>query len=222
MLEPLYQKTIVCDHCNTQFPTSKVRSSVVRVAKTDSDFCAHYKDINPNFYDVRVCPSCGNATTEKFTVSLNKLTRQIFQDKIGKNWSVKDYGGERTVEDAIKCYKLALLNAQIREERALIIAQLCHHIAWFYRFAENQPEDQRFLGFALKNYEQAYINEKSDFNLGKLMYLIGELYARTGNHTEAIRWYGKVVNDRSISEQGIVQMARDRWTDLRTPGTETN
>ena len=217
MLEPLYQKTIVCDQCKAQFITSKVRSSTVRVARTDSDFCAHYKDINPNFYEVRVCPKCGNATTEKFSVPFNNVSRTIFLDKIGNQWRTKDFGGERTKEEALQAYKLALINAQIRGERDVIIAQLCHHIGWLYRYDEMFEEEKRFLGLALKSYMQAYVNEKSDIHLAKLMYVIGDLHARTGDSGEAIRWFGKVINDKTAVDPALVQMARDRWADLRTP-----
>jgi uncharacterized protein (DUF2225 family) len=218
-VEALYKKTILCDQCNSQFETSKVRSSFIRVEKRDSDFCAHYRGINPNFYDVRVCPNCGSASTEKFTVAFTRVTKDVFQDKIGKNWRIQNFAGERTWEDALKCYKMALLSAQIRGERDVIMAQLLHHIAWLYRINESEAhssEERRFLGFALKHYIAAYEKDMSDFNLARLLYIIGELHARTGDSNEAIKWFGKVVNDKRITDPQMVQMARDRWNDLRS------
>ena len=217
MIEPLYKKTIVCDQCKSQFTTSKIRSSTVRVDYTDSDFCAHYRENNPNFYEVRVCPNCGSASTEKFMVPFNQVSRSIFMDKIGNHWRTKDFGGERTKEEAMQAYKLALLGAQIRGERDVIIAQLCHHIAWLYRYDEKQDDEKRFLGLALKSYMQSYVNEKADIHLSKLIYVIGELHARTGDVAEAIRWFGKIINEKSNVDPAMSQKARERWSDLRTP-----
>lgn len=216
-IDAMFSKTILCDQCNTQFSTVKIRSSKVRVLRSDSDFCSYYKGHNPNYYDVRVCPNCGCASTEKFSVTFTEISRDIFMEKIGRNWKIKDFGGERTWEDAMQAYKLALVCAQIRGERDLITAQLCHRIAWLYREREQETDELRFLQFALKSYLQAYVNEKADVQVGKLMFLIGELYARTGNPGEAIKWFGKIVNDKSITDFSLIQRTRDRWTDLRTP-----
>jgi uncharacterized protein (DUF2225 family) len=217
-METLFQKTILCDQCNTQFVTSKVRSSAVRVIRSDTDYCSYYNGYNPNFYDVRVCPNCGSASTEKFNTKFNEVSRDIFNDSVSKNWKIKDFGGERSWEDALQSYKLALVAAQIREERDLIVAQLCHRIAWLYRERELQKEESRFLEFALKSYMKAYVNERADFNIAKLMYLIGDLHARTGNNHEAINWFGKIVNDKNITDQSLIQMTRDRWSELRSEG----
>jgi hypothetical protein len=136
-------------------------------------------------------------------------------DKIGGSWQIKSFAGERTAEQAMHCYKLGLLSAQIRGERDLIQAQLCHRIAWLNRFLENEADERRFLGFALKRYMQAYIEEKSEINIAKLMFLIGELHARIGETIEAINWFSKIINDRKIADPQVIQMARDRWGDLR-------
>lgn len=216
-MEPLYLSKVSCSCCDTSFTTSRVRPSFKRQHKTDSDFCGYYKDgINPEYYVVRVCPECGFSSTENSTSKLSDKQRSNYWEQIGKQWRKRDYSGERTLEQALETYKLALLCAQIIDESTRVTASILHHIAWLYRELNNEEQEIRFMRFALDAYIRVYETEGASLNNARLMYLIGELNRRTGNVNDAVRWFSRVVNDKRIMDSAMIKASRDQWQLIRS------
>ncbi|WP_199620589.1 DUF2225 domain-containing protein [Paenibacillus alkalitolerans] len=216
-MDPLYQISVNCLQCGRDFKTSKVRPSFKKAVRSDTDFCTYYKpgSENPDFYVVRVCPFCGFAATENFSQKMTDRQRAQFQQKIGANWSCRDYGSRRTAEDAMFAYKLALLCSQIAGERERVTAGLLHHIAWLYRNEGNAEAEERFLRFALDSYIKVYELEGIDLNNARLMYLIGELNRRLKQYQEAVKWFGRVINDKKIMDAGMIRACREGWAATR-------
>lgn len=214
-MDPLYQIKVKCACCEAEFSTSRVRPSFKKASKTDTDFCAYFKDVNPDFYVVRVCPYCGFASTESFATSLNIRQKKAYMEKMGKYWKLKDYGNKRTEEEALECYKLSLLTAQTVEESYRVIAGLLHHIAWIYRYREDKEQEHRFLAYALDAYIKVFETERNAISNARLMYLIGELNRRLGNYNDAVRWFARVINDKSIMDAGMIRASREMWQAIR-------
>ncbi|MNN19154.1 hypothetical protein D3C81_1323850 [compost metagenome] len=214
-LEPLYQIKVTCVYCEHEFSTSRVRPSLKRSSKTDSDFCKYYQKENPDFYVVRVCPSCGFASTENSLESLNDRQRKLFVEGIGSKFIQRDYGGQRDWNAALETYKLALLCAQTVGDKERIIASLLHHISWLYRYKGNQEQELRFLQFSLESYIRVYENEDPFGNDAKLMYLIGELHRRVGDFNNAVKWFSRVINDKKIMDAAMIRASREQWAVLR-------
>jgi uncharacterized protein (DUF2225 family) len=215
VMNPLYLIKVNCIHCKISFQTSRVRPSQKKGTTRDSDFCIHYKDINPDFYVVRVCPFCGFAFSENFSNNMTERQQKNFVEKVSDQWKQHDYGGERTWDDAMKTYKLALICAQIKEEKDRIIAGLLQHIAWLYRYKNDKEQENRFLKFSLDAYIKVYELEGVDLNNARLMYLIGELHRRLKNYTEAVKWFTKVINDKKIMDAGMIRACREQWAVVR-------
>jgi uncharacterized protein len=216
VIEPLFQAKINCVCCEHDFQSSRVRPSFKKAIRTDSDFCLYYKDeVNPDFYVVRICPLCGFASTENALQKLTPRQKEQYMNKLGKNWVHRDYGGERTWEDALTSYKLALVCAQAVGEKDRVIAGLLHHIAWLYRMRENQEQELRFLRFALEAYIKVYETEGVQLNNARLMFLIGELHRRLDEPYDAVKWFARVVNDKRIVDAGMIRASREMWQNLR-------
>lgn len=215
MVEPLFQVKVDCTNCETSFKTSRVRPSFKKSTRSDTDFCIHYKDINPDYYVVRVCPFCGFASTENFSAQMTAAQKKLFHEKLGQNWTSRDYGSERSWDDALQTYKLALLCAQLKNEKDRVIAGILHHIAWLYRYEGEWEQEKRFLEFALEAYTRVFETEADEVNNAKLMYLIGELHRRLGSFNQAVRWFARVVNDRRIMDAGMIRACREQWTRTR-------
>lgn len=214
-MEPLYQSKVACACCEQSYQTSRVRPSLKRAIRSDSDFCSYFKSVNPDFYVVRVCPSCGFASTESFAERLTDKQKEDYYERIGKVWKPRSYGGERTQDEAMACYKLALLTAQTVGEKERVVAGLLHHIAWLYRYEGNKELEQRFLGFALDAYIRVYQTERDMLNNARLLYLIGELNRRVGHYHEAVRWFSRVIHDKNIVDASMIRAAREQWQALR-------
>ncbi|WP_028612172.1 DUF2225 domain-containing protein [Paenibacillus harenae] len=215
-MEPLYQSKMQCICCEAVYTTSRVRPSFKRATKTDTDFCGYYKaDVNPDYYVVRVCPNCGYASTENGMERLNDHQKKQYLDTIGSRWQKQDYGGRRSGQDALACYKLALLSAQTIGEKDRVVAGILHHIAWLYRYESNQNEEKRFLRFALQAYIRVYEAEGVELNNAKLMYLMGELNRRIGELNEAVRWFSRIVNDKKIMDAAMIRASREQWQFIR-------
>jgi uncharacterized protein len=216
MVEPLYLANVKCIHCEKDYRSSKVRPSFKKPIKTDTDFCVHFHEAtNPEYYIVRVCPFCGFAGTENFSEQMTSKQKQDFMDKIGNQWTMRDYGGKRTWGEALQCYKLALVCAQLKGESERVVSGILHHIAWLYRYKNEAEKERRFLEYALQSYIRVYEREGTDLNNARLMYLIGELYRRLGNFHEAVRWFARVVNNKKIVDAGMIRASREQWMAVR-------
>lgn len=214
-LEPLYTIKVTCIQCEHEFTTSRVRPSFKRAVKTDTDFCRYYAKENPDFYVVRVCPSCGFAFSENFDERLKDAQRAEFKKQIGNRMVLRDFGGPRDWDTALETYKLALLCAQSIQEKERIISSLLHHIAWLYRYKDLKEQENRFLRFSLESYVRVYELEGAGTNDARLMYLIGELNRRLGQYSEAVRWFSRVINDKKIMDAAMIRASREQWQVLR-------
>jgi len=214
-MDPLYQIKLKCSCCESEFQTSRVRPSLKKASRSDTDFCSYFKEVNPDYYVVRVCPYCGFASTENFSSRLSDKQKADYLDKIGKHWKMKDYGMERTEQEALECYKLSLLTAQTVGESPRLVAGLLHHIAWLYRYQNNREQENRFLAFALDAYIKVFESERDAISNARLMYLIGELNRRLDNPHEAVRWFGRVINDKKIVDASMIRASRDMWQLIR-------
>jgi len=216
MVDPLFQAKVQCPCCEKTFLSSRVRPSFRKAIRTDSDFCAHYKDdVNPDFYVVRICPYCGYASTENMKQELTPRQKEMYMERIGKSWVHRDLGGKRTWEEALDAYKRALLCAQTVGESERVIAGLLHHIAWLYRLRNIEDQELRFLRYALEEYIHVYEREGANINNARLMYLIGELHRRLNEPYEAVKWFARVVNDKRIMDAAMIKASREAWQNLR-------
>lgn len=182
----------------------------------DSDFCGYYRDdLNPDYYVVRVCPQCGFSSTENGFEKLTDKQKQQYFEQVGSSWETKSYSGPRSLQDALACYKLALLSAQATDAPDRIIASILHHIAWLYRYQNDTEQEKRFLTFALQSYIKVFEYEEASLSNARLMFIIGELNRRTDNDREAVKWFARIVNDKKIMDAAMIQAAREQWQQLR-------
>ena len=214
-LIPLYSIKVKCCNCEHEFETSRVRPSLKKAIRRDADFCSYYKEENPDFYVVRVCPRCGFASTENSADRLSDLQRTSFKERIGKRWKTKHFDGHRSWETALETYKLALLCAQCINDKDRILASLLHHIAWLYRYKGETEQEQRFLQFSLEAYINVFEHDGVGGNDARLLFLIGELNRRIGDYSNAVKWFSRLINDQRIMDAAMIRAAREQWGVLR-------
>lgn len=207
----LFDKKVICPVCKTDFFARSVKVSAPRIQSRDSDFFIRYYVINPYFYDVWICPKCGYSALK---VDFNKI-RSYQIEPILKNitsqWNKKTYPDIYDENIAIERYKMALLNSIIMDGRDSTKAMICLKISWMYRLLSDESNEHIFLEKSLQGFLSAYNNEAFPFyglSRYSLCYLIGELYRRTGDYTNAMLWLGNVITS-TIADNKIKEKARD-------------
>ena len=218
-LAPVYNSKINCPVCSNTFEVGKVRTKFVRSRGQDTDLRPLYEGENPLFYDPVVCPSCGFAHIGTTFEELTLNDFRVVREKITAKWTQRDFSGPRTVEQAIEAYKLALLNARIRQAPASELAKACLRLSWMYRIKGDTVLDFKFTEFAFTYYQDAYMKEH--LPVGKLdeftvMYMIGELGRRIGKYQESQTWFGRLMSEGMRPENklrippNLLEMARDQ------------
>jgi uncharacterized protein len=218
MADALYEAERTCKVCENKFNVTKVRSRLI-TEKQDSDFCMHYRDVNPYYYSVWVCPNCGYAAQEAEFGEISSTAVELVKKFLaGREVSV-DFSGIRTREQAIATYKLAIFFAGLTKLKNSKLAGLYLRLGWLYREGEQAEEEQLALAKAAELYDAAMAKERfpidgmSELNL---LYLVGELLRRTGKAEQSLLYFNKVVsNPQAKFEKRLMDMARDAWHEAR-------
>ncbi|MET0960004.1 MAG: DUF2225 domain-containing protein [Psychrobacillus psychrotolerans] len=220
-LTPYYQKDIECLHCKQKFKTTKVRSKFIKVESHHTDFQPIYenKEINPLLYNIFVCEHCGFSFTDDFTKYFAPGVKEIIQEQISSKWAPRTYGNERSIEEGIMTYKLGILSGTLKKEKFVNMAGLALRTAWLYRLQDKQEEEIRFLEMARNRYAESYSNDDyngTQMSESRMLYLIAELSRKIGDIEYATRYFSKVIEKQNRSlEPTIVEMAKDRWQEIR-------
>ncbi|SHJ02494.1 DUF2225 domain-containing protein [Lutispora thermophila] len=214
-----YTKEVTCPICMINFNTTKIKTSALRVEHRDEDFCVHYENYNPIYYEVIVCPSCGYASTENAFDNLNNKEKLVLAEAFVGRQIGRNFCGIRTHKDALDSYKIAIYTANLIKAKNSYIAGLALKTAWMYRYINNEENEKAFLNMALDNYIEAFNKERFPANnMDELtvIYLIGELSRRLGNYEEAVYWFSRVTShpDRN-SNMRIQGLAREQWHAVR-------
>lgn len=211
-MDALFLKNLSCLACKADFQSSKVRRSKYSVTRVDTDFCTFCRGENPLFYNTYICPECGYGFTEHFRAPGEKA-----KEEISRNISPfsLDFSGQRSLELAVLANKRAIECAQLQKEKDIIKASLYLQIAWFYRIEGDEDGERVYLEEARRFYHIAFETDPEIRDLGRVLYLLGEINRRLGNEQDAILYLGRVINDKSINDSGIIRMARERWQDIR-------
>lgn len=220
-VSPFYEKKIDCIFCKKSFPTTKIRSTFIKVDHTDTDFMPVYSDdqVQAMYYNVYVCEHCGFSFTEDFTKYFAPGISENLKAQVCNKWVPHGFAGERTIFQALEAYKLALLCADIKKERNVTKAGLALRLAWMYRTLKNEGQEKRFIEIARNQYMDSFSNEdyaSTQMSGVRVMYMIGELSRRIGDLENATRFFSKVIeSQRTGGEPKLVEMAKERWNDIR-------
>ncbi len=212
-----YGKNFTCKVCGHQYEAQRPRRRACIPLRRDTDFNVIYQDVCCLHYEVAVCPACGYASTDSMA-DPSVAARKVYQTEIAPRWEARDLNGIRSAEDAITCFKLALLSGQVQNDKASVMAALALRIAWIYRGLGDHEQEERFLAMALKDYETAYSKEdlQGDGKEITIAYLIGELHRRLGRPEQALRWFSIVIGHPEAGEKAqVIRMAREQWHLIR-------
>jgi uncharacterized protein (DUF2225 family) len=220
MSSPLWNKKIKCAFCGTEFETSRMRSSAIRVTEKESDFGSLYEGENPYFYSVTACPGC---TFAAFNKDYDVLRFQAEPKILEATKKIRAAGlkkpdifalGSMTPEAALKRHDLAIAFMKLRVyPNPGVLARLYLEKVWLYRLIKDFEKEKTAMAEAAQAYED--FHQKGNTmpeNLGEpgVLYLIGELYRRRGLYKDARRFYEKALASKEIKAfPRIAEMTRD-------------
>jgi len=218
MAEALYSLEKECAVCEGNFSVTCVRSRLALI-KQDSDFCAYYHGVNPYYYTVWVCPHCGYAARDTDFPEISEPMIVKIKAFLSKRNVKINLCGNRTREQAIMSYQLAIFYSGIVPMPASKLAGLYLRLGWVYREGELVDDEHNVLVKARELYEKALEKERMPLaNLSELavMYLVGELFRRTGEEDRAMLYLSKVVSSPLAKvEKRIGDLARASWQQIR-------
>ena len=220
-LSPFYEKKVECICCNKTFSTTKIRTKLIKIESTDTDFCPTYSEssVPALYYNVFVCEHCGFSFTEDFSKYFGPGIKEQLLDQISTKWVQRSYHHERSLSEALDTYKLAFVCGSIKREKFVTLAGLALRIAWSYRKLQNVNQEQRFLKIARDQYIESYSTEdyaSTQMTDTRVIYMIAELSRRIGDLDMATRYYSKIIeNQRVGGEAKVIEMAKEQWQLVR-------
>jgi uncharacterized protein (DUF2225 family) len=220
-LSPFYEKKVECLCCKKSFTTLKVRTKLVKVESTDTDFCPTYAEASvPAFlYNVFVCEHCGFSFTEDFSKYFAPGVQDQITKQISSKWNPRSYNEERTSAKGLESFKLALVSGTLKKEKSVTMAGISLRIAWIYRKLQNNAQEHRFMEMSRNFYIDSYSTEDyrdTQMSDTRVMYMIAELSRRIGDFDNATRYFSKVIeSQRSGGEAKLLELAKDQWQLVR-------
>lgn len=208
----LYDKTYKCPVCQSHFKSKALKSGKNKLLKSDTDLKGYYDLIDPNLYEVIHC-SCGyTAISQSFNI-ISPSQKKLIKEAICKHFKCVPLNEYRTIEDAIKLYKLALLNTIKKNGKNGEKGLICLKLAWLYRDLEDNENEMIFLEHALNGLSKAL--ETEYFPLFYLeenttIYIVANICHRLGNDQGALKWLSYLIFNKDLST-----VLKQRVTDLK-------
>ena len=221
--EMLYNKKTVCPLCQRSFESPKVLSKYIKVEKIDQDFCKHHRYADPLYYEVYVCPKCGFAYNDDIqNIRFKKETAETVSAQLSAFWGgdkVKDYCLERSLDDALETFLLAIYCLGNRPIKKSQLSMLHLKTAWLYRHKGDIDLENEYLNNSLENLAVSFEKESFTSTKGEInaLYLLGVLSFKTGNFQGAAGWLERVLRHQARTAFPlIINQARDIWAEVRS------
>ena len=130
----ILEKTTKCPVCNSDFKAKVVKGSKAKLLGSDLDLRPRHQELDTIKYGVLSCPFCGYTALIKYYPTILSVQAKKIREKISMNYRPKPDTGEiYTYDDAIDRYKLALVNAVVKEAKASEKAYICLKSSWVLR-----------------------------------------------------------------------------------------
>lgn len=198
----LNKGTFICAYCGKMFSDNILESTNAFGGK-DSEFRVYAIGVQPIPFFIHTCPNCGSPD--------KKSLYRVGYDEIGISDRQKEEIGKFLIsyrEDnkvnpeyftASQKYEVLANIYSILGNPSCKIAEAFLYAAWMAD-DEEKPARSKFLREKSIEYFVRSLNSKelNERQSQTTMYLIGELYRRTGNYEQALYWLSKVKSDSKI------------------------
>ena len=211
MADCIYDKKFCCPVCDAHFTDKAVKSAKVRLLELDVDLMPKYTPLNPFYYNVVICTSCGYAALADNFDKLTEAQGFAIKKEISKKYLHKSYTFPLTESSAVERYKYTLLNTVVKKGRVSEMAYICLVISWIYKIDEDEENRRLFVGSAYKLFIEAFGKESFPFfglSETATQYLIAELAWYLKDQESSKKWLSRVLSSRSSTSK-VKELALD-------------
>ncbi|MCH5248590.1 MAG: DUF2225 domain-containing protein [Lachnospiraceae bacterium] len=157
----LFDKSQNCPVCDANFKARTVKVGKVKLAGTDIDLRPKYDQVDLLKYDVIMCPHCGYAALSRFFKFATSTQVKNIREKISSSFkSQEDTNEIYTYDEALERYKLALVNAIVKQAKPSEKAYICLKAAWLLR---GKLEHMDISDPEYENQKKAIEEEENEF-----------------------------------------------------------
>lgn len=215
--EYLFTVDVDCPICQTRFTGTRVRTTRLQLEVQKTDLRNVYRNFEPNFFYIWVCPKCLFAYPERQYTRLSQRAitkgREAWQENPPQDPFAFDV--PRTIDQAISSYYLAMKSFETIGATLEQWANLWLRLVWIY---EDLGEKELALTAAekAKHYfsEAMSTTSRSESGDQALCLILGELALRLGDNAGAFNSF-RAASTMSGGDPRYKRIASDRIADLR-------
>ena len=225
----LLLRTMECPVCGEKFKYPTVKASSSKLIGTDKDLRPIHDQLDVNKYDAIMCPTCGYAAITRYFEGVADIQKKKIREKICSGFKKRGTLPEEYSYDiALEHYKMALLNAVVKEAKHSELAYICLKISWIYRgiaeqtgqFSSRYPgikeTEREFTEKAYQNFTEALGSENfpmCGMDETTVDFLLANLAEITGRYDDAGKLVSKILVSPSAPAR-IKDKARDMKEEL--------
>jgi len=219
----IFAKNFTCTVCTQNFKSNIVRERRIRLESVEYDLRPIYSPIDPLFYDVVVCESCGYTAVQRMFNNILRRQSDLVLSEISPKFKFHPYPDEPTIDEVIARYKLALLNAVVKKAKDGERAYICMKITWLYRIKGSSLDNEKqFAELTVKGLTAALSKEHfpiPGIGLGEntALYLIAAFLHFLEDDRAAVKILSELIASTKVSKR-----IKDRARDLRDEISDKN
>ncbi|MCK9218144.1 MAG: DUF2225 domain-containing protein [Firmicutes bacterium] len=219
-----YETDIKCPICEKEFTAKQQRLSKLCLDRIENDFRRIYKDFEPLWYNIWICPNCYYAKyyTDFENVS-DACYKKIKSDE--KNFKEKiiiNTDGKLDINFVFATYYVALYWANVCNDNPLKVANLWMSLSWLYKDIGDEEMYEVAYEEAFINFYEAYYNSKTveltAAQEQQMCILLGELFYRKGEKDKALKHLRHAVRNKKTGVETLNKKARDRIYEIKNLG----
>ncbi|MDR0272150.1 MAG: DUF2225 domain-containing protein [Clostridiales bacterium] len=211
----VYEKKFRCPVCEQTFTCDVVKESKIKVQSIEFDLRPICVPVDPLYYGIVVCNTCGYSAVNRVFDKIMKKQAEKIIGEIAPNFVYRSYPKEPEIDMVIDRYKLALLNAVVKQAKDGEKAYICMKLTWLYRIKGNEHENElKFAKLTVSGFNNALAKEYCPIlglEEGTILCLLGAFQMTLGDNASALKILSSVITSNRVSHR-----LKDRARDLKS------
>jgi uncharacterized protein len=174
----------------------------------ESDLCPRFRGrqvdgVRHLKAEISMCPNCYFAVRGDFPdVDLTPSERDELAERLASDGLLKVFGGASPARPWLP-FHAAEVSGKGRDLPARELGEICLRASWVCRKELDRPFESAFQTRAIRHFIRSLKEDPlPDRTLSVVVYLVGELNRRLGQHREALNWYANAERTMRDGDSG--------------------